>query len=65
MQMSKYTYIILYILKLSIYTNAETTDPASKIYWKNQQAEPKPIYIYTYTFVYIYVHTYINIKVYI
>ena len=39
----------IYITKVSIYTIAETTEPASKIYWINLQVEPKPIYIYIYT----------------
>ena len=38
---------------LSMYFLAETTEPASKIYWINLQVEPKPIYIYIFTFVYI------------
>ena len=39
-------YIVVYITKISIYTIAETTEPASKIYWINLQVEPKPIYMY-------------------
>ena len=45
-QISIYIYIVVYITKLSIYTIAETTEPASKIYGINLQVEPKPIYIY-------------------
>ena len=37
--------------KLSIYTIVETTEPASKFYWINQQVEPKPIYIYIYVYI--------------
>ena len=46
-----------------MYTIDETTEPASKIYWINQQVQPKPIYlyIYMYTFVYIFIDTYKDI----
>ena len=53
-------YIVLYITKLlSIYNIAETTEPASKIYWINQQVEPKPIYINIHIILYICTHIYI------
>ena len=43
-----HTDIYIYIYsgiynKVSIYTIAETTEPASKINWINLQVEPKPI----------------------
>ena len=67
---SIYPYMLYYITKLlSIYTIAETTEPASKIYWINQQVEPKPIYIYIYiynfinTYIYIYTHRKISISI--
>ena len=47
-EISIYAYIVVYITKLSIYTIAEITEPASKFYTINQQVEPKPIYIYIY-----------------
>ena len=46
-----YVYIVLYKTILHIYTNAETTEPASKVYWINQQVEPKPIYMYIYLYI--------------
>ena len=60
MNISLYIYIVVYITKLSIYTIAETTEPASKIYWINLQVEPKPIYIYIYKHLYIYSCIYIH-----
>ena len=53
-KISIYVYIGVYITKLSIYTIAETTEPASKFYWINLQVEPKPIYIYIYIVICIY-----------
>ena len=64
-----YLYIVVYITKLSIYTISETTEPASKFYWINQQVEPKPIYIYIYIYICIYIGIYIykhiNISIYL
>ena len=56
-----------YITKLCIYTIAETTEPASKIYRINLQVEPKPIYIYIYVYICIYINIclYKNIQIYI
>ena len=56
----KHIYKCIYN-KTSIYTIAETTEPASIIYWINLQVEPKPIYIY----IYIYICIWIYIQVYI
>ena len=70
MHIGIYIYILVYITKLSIYTIAETTEPASKIYWITLQVEPKPIYIYIYvhlyiySYIYIYTHTYMYIHIY-
>ena len=70
-KISIYVYIVVYITKLSIYTIFETTEPASKFYWINQQVQPKPLYIYIYIYIciyigiYIYTHTKISIYVYI
>ena len=58
-KISIYIYTVLYITKLCIYTISETTEPASKFYWINQQVEPKHIYIY------IYIYTFLSIKIYI
>ena len=60
---SIYIYIVLYITELlSIYTIAQITEPASKIYWINQQVEPKPIYICIYIHLYLYTYIYTHIE---
>ena len=64
MKICIYIYIVVYITKLSIYIIAETTEPASKFYWINQQVEPKPIYIYIYIYIYLYIYRYIYIHTY-
>ena len=65
MKISIYVYIVIYITKLYIYTIAETTEPASKIYLINLQVDPKPIYIYIYICIYIHIYIYIHRKIYI
>ena len=56
-----HTYEDIYILIYShiynkiiyIYTIFETTEPASKFYWINQQVQPKPLYIYIYKYTFL------------
>ena len=56
--------IVVYITKISIYTISETTEPASKFYWINQQVEPKPLYIYIYIYSHLYIFRHIYIHTY-
>ena len=64
-----YIYSGIYNKMFYIYTIAETTEPASKIFWMSLQVEPKPIYMYRYIYICIFIHiciyTHIHMCVYI